>query len=134
VAKQHGRHTVITVDGSDISAYCRTSSYEKNADVHDVSGYGDDDKRKSGGQRDNKFTCGGVYDTTAGTGPRAVLHAEVGNTLAVTRQVEGAGTGKPNDAFNAVLTKYVETSPVDDMVTWSAEFDVDGEVTTTAQA
>jgi hypothetical protein len=31
-----------------------------------------------------------------------------------------------------VLTKYVETNPVDDMVTWSADFEISGPVVTTA--
>jgi hypothetical protein len=45
--------------------------------------------------------------------------------------VEGTGTGKPQDAFTGILKKYTETNPVDDMVTWSAEFEISGAITTT---
>jgi hypothetical protein len=58
--------------------------------------------------------------------------ALVGTTCAVVRNPEGVGTGKPNDAFSGVLNKYTETNPVDDMVTWAAEFDISGPVVTTS--
>jgi len=132
VSIAHGRLTKITVATKDISPYCKTSSYEMGADVHDSTGYGATNKGKAGGLKEGKFTCGGTYDNTALVGPRIVLHSLVGTTVAVVRNVEGIGTGKPNDAFNAVLEKYVETNPVDDLVSWSADFQIDGVVTTTA--
>lgn len=132
MAAVHGKQTKITVATKDISPFCKTSSYERGADVHDTTGYGSDDKRKQGGLRESKFTCSGTYDNTVSVGPRNALHSLVGTTVAVVRNPEGTGTGKPNDAFSAVLTKYVETNPVDDMVSWSAEFEIDGAVTTTA--
>lgn len=128
----HGRNTKITIATKDVSPFCKTSTYEMAADVHDTSGYGASNKRKAGGLKDGKFTCGGTYDNTVLVGPRIVLHGNEGTTMPVVRNVEGIGTGKPNDAFNAVLAKYTESNPVDDMVTWSADFEIDGPVTTTA--
>ena len=87
-----------------------------------------------GGLTDSKFTMSGTYDSTAVTGPRAALNPLLATTVAVIRQPEGAGTGKPQDSFSAVLTGYVETNPVADMVKWSAEFQVSGAVNSTAQA
>jgi hypothetical protein len=131
MAFAHGKDTKITVAAKDISPYTKTSSYEMNADVHDTSGYGATNKTKQGGLKDGKFTASGTYDNTASVGPRNALHGLVGTTVAVVRNPEGTGTGKPNDAFSAVLTKYVETNPVDDMVTWSADFEISGSVNTT---
>jgi hypothetical protein len=128
----HGKTTKITIATKDISAYTKTSSFEKSADVHDTTGYGATDHTKAGGLGDGKFTCGGTYDNTASTGPRNALLALVGTTVACIRNPEGTGTGKPNDAFSGVLTKYVETNPVDDMISWSAEIEISGPVTTTA--
>jgi hypothetical protein len=128
----HGKTTKITIATKDISPYTKTSSFEKSADVHDTTGYGATDHTKAGGLGDGKFTCSGTYDNTASTGPRNALLALVGTTVAVVRNPEGTGTGKPNDAFSGVLTKYVETNPVDDMVTWSAEVEISGAVTTTS--
>lgn len=130
----HGRFTEITVESQDISPYCKTSSYEGSADVHDTTGYGSSSKTKNGGLLDGKFTCGGTYDNTALTGPRNALKPLLGQTVTVVRLPEGTGTGKPQDTFEAVLAKYVETAPVDDNVSWSAEFDISGDVATTTQA
>ena len=134
MAYVHGKDTKITVATKDISAYCKTSSYEGSADVHETTGYGKTAKTKEGGLLDGKFTCGGTYDNTASTGPRNALKPLLGTTVAVTRLPEGTGTGKPSDAFSAVLSKYVETNPVDDMVTWSAEFEISDVIVTTTQA
>lgn len=130
----HGKHTVIEVATKDISRHCKTSSYEGSAAIHDTTGYGADAVEKDGGLLDGKFTCGGTYDDTAGTGPRDAIKPLLGTKVTVVRQPEGVGTGKPEDSFLAVVSKYVETNPVDDMVSWSAEFEISGDVTTTTQA
>jgi hypothetical protein len=128
----HGKTTKITVATKDISPYTKTSTFEVDGDVHDTTGYGATAHTKAGGLLDGKFTLGGTYDNTASTGPRNALLGLVATTVAVVRNVEGTGTGKPNDAFSGVLTKYTETNPVDDMVTWAAEIEISGAVTTTA--
>jgi hypothetical protein len=135
MATAHGKLTVITIAAKDISPYTKNSSLERNAKTHDVTGYAPtgDATIYSGGLRDAKFTCSGVYDNTALVGPRIVLVGQEGNSLAIVRKVEGTGTGKPQEAFNAILEKYVETNPNDDMVTWSADFQVTGPITVTAQ-
>lgn len=132
MATSHGRLTKITIATKDVSPFCKTSTYEMGADVHDTTGYSATNKRKAGGLKDGKFTCGGTYDNTVLVGPRIVLHGNEGTTMAIVRNVEGIGAGKPNDAFSAVLAKYTESNPVDDMVTWSADFEIDGPVVTTA--
>lgn len=129
----HGKGTVITVATKDLSAFTKTSTLERTAKTHDVTGYGVDDELHSGGLKTGTFTMSGVYDNTASTGPRNVLNALLGTTVAVVRKGEGTGTGKPNDAFSGILEKYVETNPHDDMVTWSADIKVSGPVTATAQ-
>ncbi len=130
---QHGRHTEITVGGVDISAWTNTSELERTADSHDVTGYGKNSHVYEGGLKDGKFTCGGVYDNTADTGPHDVLNPLVGTVAEIVRKVEGTGTGKPTQTFDGLLVSYVETAPVADMVTWSAEFTVSDDVAETAQ-
>ena len=130
--KAHGRLTKIVVATKDISPYTSASTYTKAADVHELTGYGATDKAKGGGLIDSKFVASGRYDNTVSVGPRNALHALVGTTVTVVRNVEGVGTGKPNDAFSAVLVKYEEGNPVDDYVGWVAEFEIDGPVVTTS--
>jgi hypothetical protein len=129
----HGKDTVITVATKDISPFCKTSSYEGSAAVHTTTGYGKTAVTKNGGLLDGKFSAGGTYDNTASTGPRNALKPLLGTTVTVVRKPEGTGTGRPQDTFSAVVSKYVETNPVDDMVTWSAEFEISDVIATIAQ-
>lgn len=134
MAKQHGKSTVIKVGATDISAHCNASELERAADAHDTTTYGNDAHRKDGGLLDGGFKFSGIYDNTAVTGPRHVLEPLIGTKPVITRQPEGTGAGKPQDVFTLLLTKYVESNPVADMVTWSAEGEIDGDVNSAPQA
>jgi hypothetical protein len=135
MATAHGKLTVLTIATKDISPYTKNSNIERTAKTHDVTGYAPsgDAEIYAGGLKTGKFTCSGVYDNTALVGPRLVLNGIEGTTVAIVRKVEGTGTGKPNDAFNAILEKYAESNPHDDMVTWSADFQITGPIVSTVQ-
>jgi hypothetical protein len=130
----HGKNTVITVATTDLSEYTDSSELGRKADSHDVTTYGNDAHRKAGGLLDGSFKMSGTYDNTAMTGPRAKLEPLLGTICAVVRQPEGAGSGKAQDSFDALLVDFTETSPVADMVKWSAEFEIDGDVDSAAQS
>jgi len=130
----HGKSTKISVDGDDLSAYSNTSEFERGADEHDVTTYGKDDHVWQGGLKTGKFTMGGVYDSTAVVTPKVILPPLLGTVVEVIRQTEGIGTGKPTQTFDAHVAKYVETAPVADMISWTAELTVSDAVVTTAQA
>lgn len=129
----HGRLTVLTVATLDISLSTKTSTFSGTADVHDVSGYGLTNRTKTGGLVDGKFTASGSYDLGTVTGTPAVLEGKEGVTQAITRKVAGTGTGKPQEVFSGVLAKFDVSDPVDDVVTWAAEWEVTGTVNRTAQ-
>jgi hypothetical protein len=134
MATAHGKLTKIQITAKDISPFTKNSQLERAASTHDTTGYAPtgDAKTFAGGTKESKFTCSGVYDNTVSVGPRLVLAGNEGTSMAIIRNVEGIGTGKPNEAFNAILEKYVETNPHDDMITWSADFQVTGPITVTA--
>lgn len=133
ITPTHGRLTVLTVATKDISLATKTSNFSGSADVHDTSGYGLTSRTKAGGIKDGKFTASGTYDLTASTGTPAALEGQEGTTHAIVRKVAGTGSGKPQESFSAVLSKFDVSAPFDDMVTWSAEWDVSGDVTRTTQ-
>lgn len=133
----HSKNTVITVDGDDLSDYVTSSSeLDESTAVHDTTAYGLDDERYSPGLNGAKFTMEGTYDDTASTGPIAVLDAVKAGNAAVTivRQPAGAGMGKAQQSFSAILTTYKTTAPVGDMSTFAAEFQVTGAIDKTAQS
>jgi hypothetical protein len=131
----HGKDTFVSVGGDDLSAYTNTSEFNQTRDSHDTTTYGQDGHVFQGGLTNGTFTMAGIYDSTADDSPRPVLSALLGSVDPVTviRQPEGTGSALPQDSFDGLLTSYTETSPVADMVSWSAEFQISGDVDNSAQ-
>jgi hypothetical protein len=129
----HGKNTYISLDAKDLSAYTNTSELSRSADSHDVTTYGKNSHVYQGGLLDGKASMGGIYDSTALTGPRAVIEPLIGTTVELIRRPEGTGTGKPEDTVDVLVVGYVETNPVADMVTWSCELQCSDDIATTVQ-
>ncbi len=88
--------------------------------------FGQDAKTYAPGLSDGKVSATGKYDAAVG-GPDAVLRALRGvGPLTVEWQPEGAGTGKPFRRVEAILTSYVASVPVGEIITWSASWQVSG--------
>lgn len=131
----HGKDTVVTVNSADLSAFCRSSELDLSLDTHDVTAYGASAHAYRGGLKDGTFSLEGTYDDGA-AGPEATL-APLLNDLdgfTVVFRPEGAGSGLAQRSFTALLSSYSESDPVDDMITWSAEFQITGPVDFTAQS
>lgn len=135
MASAHGKDTVIIINGVDISAFCTTHTFPFEADEHEITGYGKASHVYRGGLKGGTtpFNVQGWYDNSAGTGPRAVLRPLPGTVVPFIRRPEGTGVGKPQDAGNVHVKKYVETSPVGDIVTWSCDMTLSDDVTSTVQ-
>jgi hypothetical protein len=134
MAKQHGKETVVKLDGDDLTAYSDNSDLKFTADAHDVTTYGKDAHVFSGGLKNGTATVTGFYDTTASTGPRAVIQPLVGTVVPFIHQPEGTGSGLPQDAVDVLVTEYSQTHPVADMVKWSASLQFSDDVVSTAQS
>ncbi|MGC4942140.1 hypothetical protein [Kribbella sp. DT2] len=134
MAFKHGKDTVITLDGDDLSAFTTTSELNRSADSHDVTTYGKSAHVYVGGLLDGKASMSGIYDSTAVTGPRAIIRPLLGTVVELVRKPEGTGTGKPVDTMDVLVSGYVETNPVADMVTWSCEMQISDAVVSTTSA
>jgi hypothetical protein len=134
MSRSHGKNTYISLNGVDLSAYCDSSEHHKKPDVHDVTTYGNDSHVKDGGLLDGTGSIGGLYDTTTGTGPRAVINPLVGSVVTYIRRPEGTGSGKPQDSVSVLVGEYVETSPVADYVRWTLALEYSGDITSSTQS
>lgn len=120
MAAVHGKDTYISIGANDISAYCNTSNFTQTGDSHDITGYGKSAHVKTGGLLDGTFSCGGWYDgTTAGT--HDTMRPLVGTVVELIRRPEGTGSGLPQETVNILVTSYVETNPVDDVIQWTLD-------------
>lgn len=134
MAKIHGSNLVVTLDDDDLSAYANNVDYERSADSHDTTTFGADGHVFDGGLTNGTVKVDGFYDSTAGTGPRAVITPLLGTKVTFVHRPEGTGSGLPQNSSDVVVTKYVESSPVADFTKWSLELQISGTVTTTAQS
>lgn len=133
-ASSHGSKASLSIAASNISPWTTASELKRAADKSETTGYGSvgheyaDDE----GLKAHSFTCSGWYDKTATTGTEDVLGGQEGQNLAIVYGPEGSTTGKPKHTFTAHLDEFTLTTPVAEIVKWSATFTVSGEVTTGA--
>lgn len=131
--RTHSKHTVIIIDGNDISEFCNTSNFEKSAKTDETTTYGKDAEVYDPTLTSGAFGCGGTYDD-AETGPRAVLLPLVGTKVVIQHRPEGTGSGLPQDTFDAVITKYNESAPVAGYRTWACEVQPSDDIDDTPQS
>ena len=81
MAKYHGRHMRVYVDGYDISGYTNNLSVNTGADVVDVSGFSDGKKNYVVGLFDSQVEHDGFFDDTATVGGHAVLNQRLGSAV-----------------------------------------------------
>jgi len=129
----HGKNTFISLNGADLSPYVDTSDLKRGSDEHDLTTYGKSAHVVGGGLLNGSGSMSGIYDNTAGTGPRAVIRPLIGTTVTLIRRPEGTGVGKPQDSGTVLVKSYVETNPVADYVKWSCEMTLSDTVTSTTQ-
>lgn len=130
MAFRQGRFTEITVSGVAIGPYCDTADFSRDIDLMETTTFTKTAKTYLTGLQDGKFTIKGKYDPTAG-GPVILLSSLVGSSTSVPINYYpgGAVAGQTVRQFNAYLTSYKESSPVADVVGFSADFTMDGVVT-----
>lgn len=130
----HGTTQVNILDGDDISSYGTSSDYDRKADTHDNTTYGNDSHVYDGGLLDGTVKLDGMYDSTASTGPRAVIQPLLGTKVTFIRRPEGTGAGLPQDSMSVVVAGYKESSPVADYIKWSCDMQISGDVDSTPQS
>jgi len=123
-----GADAVFMLDGDDLSDFIDTVTITESADSLDVTTFGNGGHRKRGGLTDGTIAIGGVYDTTS-SGPHDVIKPLIGTVVAFVWRPEGTGSGLPTVTGNVLVQNYVESSPVAEIVRWTAALEIDGDVT-----
>ena len=129
----HGKSAVFKIGSTNLSAYCDSIEVKRAADSHDTTTFGQTGHTYLGGLTDGTISVKGKYDDGDATNPRITLQGSLGATQVWTYQAAGAATGNPQLTGSAVLTSYEESAAVADLVTWAAEWQITGTVTTTDQ-
>ncbi len=128
----HGKSSVFKLDNAsgsltDISAFVNNVDFPETADVAETSVLGASNKTYIVGLKDATISLGGLFDATVD----AILGAVVGQTATLSYEYspEGTGSGKIKYTGEAILTNYALSSPVGDVVAYSADLQCSGAVT-----
>ena len=128
----HGKSSVFKLDNAsgsltDISSFVNNVDFPETADVAESSVLGASNKTYLVGLRDASISISGLFDATVD----AILGAVVGQTATLSYEYspEGTASGKVKYTGEAILTNYALSSPVGDVVAYSADLQCSGAVT-----
>lgn len=131
-----GRLSVLKVTDSgatlrDISIYVTDYDFDYQADTRETTTKGQTARTRLGSHTSWTLSVSGRWDSTATTGPDVILSGILGNSAgtAVEIGLEGGTTGKVKYSGTAILTSYHPSSPLEDVVGWSATFEGTGALT-----
>jgi hypothetical protein len=112
---------------TDISAYCDNVDFPQVVETAETTTFGDASKDYIVGLRDATISIGGKWDAVLD----AVLAPILGQAASVSFQYGPAGSTASNIRYTGecYCTSYQVTGAVGDVVTFSAEFQVTGNVT-----
>ena len=126
----HGKSAAFKIDDSggtlrDITDVLTDVSVSKTADVAEVSAFSNSSKAYVAGLKDATITISGSFDATVD----GYLKAIVGASGSFEFFPIGNSSGLPKASGEAICTSYDRTPDVGGAVTFSASFQVSGDVT-----
>jgi len=126
----HGKNAAFKIDDSggtlrDISNVLTDVSISRTADVAEVSAFSNSSKAFVSGLKDATLTASGSFDQTVDGYLSGILGAEVDFEF----YPIGTTSGLPKATGKAILTSYDRTPDIGGAVTFSAAFQVSGDVT-----
>ena len=128
----HAKNTYVQLDNAagalqNLSSYIDSEDLSRQAETAETTTFGDDSKTYIPGLKDGTFSLSGNWDPT--------LDAHMDGILGVTGTFEigpqGSTAGNVKYTGEAICTDYSDSAPVGDKATWTAEFQITGDVTRT---
>lgn len=134
MAAKHGKSAQVYMGSTELSAYCDQLDLSIDVDTGETSTFGVGWKTYLAGLIGSTLSLSGKYDGTASTGPAAQLMAGItgGTAWSFKHFPGGSASGQRQNTFSGFVTNYTESSPVADIVTFSAEILVSGTVTSSS--
>lgn len=137
MAFKHGKNTVFKVDNSggtltDISSYLNSVTLPRSVETGETTSFGNSAKTYIVGLSDSTLSVDGTWDATVDAHLAGVLGQDA--SLTFEYGPEGSGSGAIKYTGECYLTSFETSSPVADVVKFSAEFQVTGTVTRTTFA
>ena len=132
MAFTHGKDSVFKLDNAsgsltDISAFVNNVDFPAASDIAETTTLGAGSKTYIVGLKDATISFSGLFDATFD----AIAGVVVGQsaTLSFEYSPEGTASGKVKYTGEAIMTNYAVSSPVGDVVGYSCDLQVSGNVT-----
>ena len=134
MAFKHGKSAAFKVDNSggtltDISVYLNEVTHPRSIETGETTSFGNSAKTYVVGLTDSTISIKGTWDATVDAHLAGVLGQDA--SLTYEYGPTGTATGAVKYTGECYMTSFETTSPVADVVTFSAEFQVTGTVTRT---
>lgn len=137
MAMSHGMVSYFAVEDSagstlrNLSTYLTDVDFPLTQDVAETTTKGQTAKTYVQGHTDATITINGRWDNTASTGPDVVLRSLIGDagTVGFEFGPEGNANGDYKYSGECICTGYTVSSPLADVVGFSATFQITGAVT-----
>lgn len=135
MASVHSKGTITTLNGDDMSQFANSFEFSRELDTHEDTRFGMNSKSYKGGLRDGTASVEGFYDNAVAPNPRSIFRTALNNgvTVPMVYRPEGTGSGRPTSTVQVLVTKYDESAPVGDLITFSAEIQFSGDITDATQ-
>ena len=126
----HGKNTHVEIDNAagtltDLTAYIDNEDLSRQAETAETTTFEKDSKTYIPGLKDGTFSLSGPWD--------AILDAHMDGILGAAGSFEispaGDASGAVKYSGEAICTEYSGSNPVGDKATWSASFQITGDVT-----
>jgi len=128
MAEVHGSLTYVSLATFDISTFTDSCTGKYEGDQHESTAYGALGHEYAVGLKATSYTIGGKY-TNGATATRVKVQQLVGTKVAFEYRPEGTGTGLPTETGTVLVKTFNKSSPVADIVRWTAELTVSGVMT-----
>lgn len=134
MAFRHGKNAVFKVDNSagtltDISAFVNEASLPRSVETGETTVFGNSAKTYLVGLSDATLSISGPWDSSLDATLAGVLGQD--SSLTFEYGPEGSAASRIKFTGECFLTSFEVSSPVADVVTYSAEFQVTGSITRT---
>lgn len=134
-ASVHGSKSSLQLDAHELGPNITNTQVQRGNDVHDKTGYGQTAHTFAAGLANGKITIQGWWDKNATTGSytqmKAYMVGPASTAVAWIWAPEGTTTGNVKISGSGFIEDYTESSPVADIVTFSATLQISGAVTDT---
>ncbi len=128
MAFRHGKNAAFTLNAVPLATFINSMELGFENDLADTTTYGATWKSGLTGIPGGTISLEGFYDPTATTGPGAVLYPLFLAGTAVTGLAYPGGTASGQILYTitsgCIVMNYDESSPVSDIVAWTAEIAV----------